>query len=109
MKVRSKSESIKATRVFTDREEPRAAFWKNYDRCIKEMADGGNIHVLTYYGIGGIGKSSLLKKLMSEMDDRFSDRRYVYFDFNIYQESRAVLTSLKNKLTEQCKFTFPLF
>ena len=109
MKVRSKNENIKATRVFTDREEPRAAFWKNYDRCIKEMADGGNIHVLTYYGIGGIGKSSLLKKLMSEMDERFSDRRYVYFDFNIYQESRAVLTALKNKLTEQCKFTFPLF
>jgi len=109
MKVRSKNENIKATRVFTDREEPRAAFWKNYERCEAEMTNGGNIHVLTYYGIGGIGKSRLLKKLMSEMDERFTDKRYVYFDFNIQQESRAVLTALKNKLTEQCKFTFPLF
>lgn len=109
MKVRSKNEYIKATRVFTDREEPRAAFWKNYERCEAEMTNDGNIHVLTYYGIGGIGKSRLLKKLMSEMDERFTDKRYVYFDFNIQQESRAVLTALKNKLTEQCKFTFPLF
>lgn len=109
MKVRSKNETVKASRIFTDREEPRAAFWKNYNRCVEEMATGGNIHVLTYYGIGGIGKSSLVKKLMSEMDERLPGKRYVYFDFNIYQESRAVLTALKNKLTEEFKFSFPLF
>ena len=64
MKVRNPNELPVAERIFTDREEPRAAFWKNYDICKQDIAqDEGDIHVLSYYGIGGIGKSRLLKKL----------------------------------------------
>lgn len=68
-----------------------------------------NVHVLTYYGIGGIGKSSLLKKIMEEMEERLDEPAYVYFDFNLQQECRAVLEALKNKLADSCKFEFPLF
>ena len=67
MKIRTKKSQLKASRIFTDREEPRAAFWQQYRRLEEEIAqEEANVHVLTYYGIGGIGKSSLLKKIMEE-------------------------------------------
>ncbi|MBR5868879.1 MAG: tetratricopeptide repeat protein [Clostridia bacterium] len=112
MKVRSKSNAptIRAARVFTDREEPRKSFWKKYNQAAEELAgEESNVRVLTYYGIGGIGKSSLLRKLMSEMDEQIQSPRYLYFDFNIYQESRAVLDKIKNKLEDDYKYHFPLF
>ncbi len=110
MKVRSKSSLPRASRVFTDREEPRASFWKKYRQAAAELPEEeSNIHVLAYYGIGGIGKSSLLKKLMAEMNEQITAPRYLYFDFNIYQESRAVLDKIKNKLEDDYKYSFPLF
>ena len=110
MKIRTKKSQLKASRIFTDREEPRAAFWQQYRRLEGEIAqEEANVHVLTYYGIGGIGKSSLLKKIMEEMDERVEDPLYVYFDFNLQQECRHVLDALKNKLAESCKFEFPLY
>lgn len=102
---------IRASRLFTDREEPRAAFWMNYDKLKKEMPCSSR--VLTYYGIGGIGKTSLLEKMAAEMDsdrDGKSDRvRYVQFDFESSQESNTVLERLKNLLQDRYKFSFPLF
>lgn len=110
MKVRKNTTTAKATRIFTDREEPRAVFWKQYNVTKTELhQDDCNIRVLNYYGIGGIGKSSLLKKLISEMDEQLSEPRYIYIDLNICQESRAVLERMKNKLVDNYKFDFPLF
>lgn len=110
MKVRKNKETTKAVRVFTDREEPRAAFWKQYNATKEEMRqEECNIRVLNYYGIGGIGKSSLLKKIISELDEQIESPRYVYIDLNICQESRDVLDRIKNKLVENYKFSFPLY
>ena len=36
MKVRKNRQIEKATRIFTDREEPRASFWKKYDEIKNE-------------------------------------------------------------------------
>jgi len=110
MKIRTKKTQLKASRIFTDREEPRAAFWQQYQRLQQELEqEEANVHVLTYYGIGGIGKSSLLKKIMEEMEERLDDPACVYFDFNLQQECRAVLEALKNKLSAECQFEFPLY
>ena len=109
MKIRSNRTVPQANRIFTDREEPRASFWKNYTRYKEQMQDDGEIRVLTYYGIGGIGKTSLLKKLISEMQEQLDAPRYIYFDFNIKQESRLVLEYIKNCLIDRYKFSFPLF
>ena len=39
MKVRSKLAPLKASRIFTDREEPRRAFWKKYEAACTESAE----------------------------------------------------------------------
>lgn len=110
MKVRKQKSTPLANRIFTDREEPRAAFWKNYEICKQNLSqEDSEIRVLHYYGIGGIGKSCLLKQLMCEMEERLSKPQYLYFDFNIHQDSRAVLEALKNKLSDSYGFRFPLF
>ncbi len=108
MKLRRKDTRTMATREFTDREEPRAAFWSKYNTFKNEMLDG-NVAVLTYYGIGGIGKSHLLKKLRQEMDEKLKTPLYVDFSFEVAQESRAVLEALRNILKTKHKFAFSLF
>ena len=60
LKVRKQNSTSQASRIFTDREEPRKSFWKKYDE-FKSIMHDGDVRVLAYYGIGGIGKSSLLK------------------------------------------------
>jgi hypothetical protein len=49
---------------FTDRELPKNAFENQIQNLLEEQKTGKKTHrVLTYYGIGGIGKSTLLKEL----------------------------------------------
>lgn len=62
MKIRAKRKVLQANKIFTDREEPRAAFWKNYELHQLRMKESGDIRVLSYYGIGGIGKKYVVEK-----------------------------------------------
>ena len=119
IKFRTQESSVpQATRVFTDREEPRKAFWKCYDQfkenMLKVVPNERKPKVLVYYGVGGIGKSSLLRQLIKEMDEAATAKSigqplHVYFDFNLKQEPRAVLEALRNKLSDDYGFTFPRF
>ncbi len=110
MKPNRNSKPIKATKIFTDREEPRKAFWDKYE-SFKEVMDSNDcdVCILTYYGIGGIGKTSLLKKLQSEMDEKIKKPQYIYFDFNTYKDSIDALTRMAKKLSDDYGYTFPLF
>jgi len=51
-------------KMFADRVIPRKAFWDAYESC----KEPDSIYVLHYFGIGGIGKSRLIKKLCEELD-----------------------------------------
>lgn len=94
--------------LFTDREEPRKAFWDLYNSM-----KPGEYSVLTYYGVGGIGKTSLLKKLGREMDEKLEkgELDHTFFSFEgkaskeefLYTLSRNMILSFKGKLE------FPLF
>lgn len=77
---------IKAEKIFTDREEPRAAFWKSYEEISKDIE---NFKVLTYYGIGGIGKTTLMTKLIQEINNK--NVNYVSFNFEHYESLSKVL------------------
>lgn len=53
-----------ATRKFTDREDAQRAFMRAVSAYLSEVKQ---LHVLMYYGIGGIGKTSLLGYLVREI------------------------------------------
>lgn len=106
-----------ANRIFTDREEPRKAFWDKYKtyKDNMEMNRKNTISILTYYGIGGIGKSTLLHKIQQEIEDyRLKEGKkkeipYVYYDLKADSSKRAVLEGLRKLLENNYNFTFPIF
>ena len=109
MKIQSKRKKLQTNKVFTDREGPRESFWKSYRQYKETMLGEGEVKVLVYYGIGGIGKTTLLHKLQEEMRENIPDPRYVYYDFNIAQDARTVLEYLKTKLSKDYGYKFPLY
>ena len=110
---------FKAVKEFTDREEPRNVFRKNYNTLESS--------VIIYYGAGGVGKTALLKELQKQLDHknnliqtvtqnkRSKDDpcKYIFYDFNKITnqggiDRREVLNNLKKQLTDYgCGF--PLF
>lgn len=56
---------MQAVRKFTDREAARDAFFKAFYAYQRGKI---GLRVLMYYGVGGIGKTTLLKKLKKEID-----------------------------------------
>lgn len=98
----------RAENIFTDREEPRRAFWAVYDRV---KSDPGSVEVISYYGIGGIGKSSLLIQLMRELKERAQKSPNVFYSFELSGRNKDdCLYFLAESLMQQCPaLQFPLF
>ena len=109
-----------AHQLFTDREEPRQAFW-NKLRKLEE--NPGSSQVITYYGEGGIGKSWLLQDLkyrirrLDSQYDLFSDDfefrgEYLTAEYNLETSTDVVdiLCRLRYCLYElDDTIPFPLF
>jgi len=108
---------IKANKIFTDRVEPRKAFWDTVHHY-KENMDAGienDVCLLTYYGIGGIGKSTLLHKLEDEIIEYSSEKQlkagfpFLYYDFDWGVNKVVVLEKMRDELKRKYKFKFPMF
>lgn len=108
-KIIRNKEIIKATRKFTDRELPRKVFWDKYEKMKQNINNLEDIYIITYYGVGGIGKSTLLRKIIEELKEKEEKPYYVLHDFENAQDAKGTLLMLKNKLEEAYKFEFPLF
>jgi len=107
-----------ASKIFTDREEYKAVFWETYHN-FKENIDKGtkyDITIITYYGIGGNGKTSLLDALKDEInehndmpipakEDILSEHYDLKYDFN----KRSVMERIRKLLIDQYQFLFPIF
>lgn len=91
---------IIASKQFTDREFPREVFSKHIDELItNENQAEKDYHVIVYYGVGGIGKSSLQKQLKKELLDKKENALYTYADFidsTFHFPARALLELVKN-------------
>lgn len=130
MDIMTERDMSVATRAFADRVEPRAAFWRELYRVGEEKVRGQKkVHVLSYYGMGGIGKSCLLKKLKEEirtgMPEDVKEKLqtenpamclaaeeapfFAEWKFEAAKDSRTVLGRLKNHLEDTYKIPFPLF
>ncbi len=103
----TKKRNFVASKEFTDREEPRELF----NNAINELFSSSEVRekrVIVYYGIGGIGKTSLQKYLKTELQDKYPNAVYSSLDFkddNLHRCSRALLEMSKNmKSVEEVKF-----
>lgn len=106
-KIIRNKELQKATRKFTDREQPRKVFWDEYRKLEQNLKNDEDIHVITYYGVGGIGKSTLLRKITKELEEEKA--LFAFFDFETAQDAKTVLTLIKNQLEQKAAFQFPIF
>ena len=69
--------SISAQKLFTDREEPQKSFQRALDNLHNR-----DYSILSFYGVGGIGKSSLQKHLKEEHLDKGDNNIYSWVDFD---------------------------
>ena len=106
---------IKAIKEFTDREKPRKVFWNQYEK-LKNALDNKTdipIQVIYYYGIGGIGKTSLLQKIRDEIKEQDKKIKYTYLDYDkllkFNNNTIDVLKYIESDLKDKYKFQFPLF
>ena len=106
-KIIKNEDAQTATRIFTARVEPRQAFWKKYNKLESNIQNIEDIYIIAYYGIGGIGKSALLKKLSEEMEEKGVQN--TLFDFETSQEPQKIMYLIKNKLERKYEFNFPKF
>ncbi len=98
----------RAERLFVDRIEPRQIFWQQFADAKKGRSEPLVLH---YYGVGGIGKSSLHAQLTKELAQRCPGAKSVVLDFDFVErrEPYRILNLLKRKLADAYGFSFPLF
>ena len=106
MKARTiQSAPRRAENIFTDREEPRRAFWATYERVKKEP---GSVEAISYYGVGGIGKTSLLFQLIREIKDRMPRSPQLYYSFELSgRDKDECLYFLAESMSQHIKGTAP--
>ena len=68
-KFAKKNEKFRANKIFTDRKEPRAVFAEAVAEIVRAEDEEHSRQIISFYGKGGIGKTSLLKQLMEESKD----------------------------------------
>lgn len=101
-----KSKTFTAIRKFTDRERPIEVFWQAFENL---RAGRKPLQVLVFFGIGGIGKTTLLKHIRSALTTRIADEdaeniRLVSLSLEAYEfDSPAdVLMAFRNQLEISC-------
>ncbi len=95
---------FKAQKIFTDRVEPREVF-----RDSIHSIERAPQQIITYYGKGGIGKSSLLKTLYAEAQDVYDGISgiachsiYVSLDAYDFANPVNILMAIRNGVTGDC-------
>lgn len=104
-KTRKSSREIFEEETFFDRDKAREKFWERYE-CVK---NNGDFQVLMFYGLGGMGKTSLLHQIAKEIDANQEGTIWEYYDHNDGQDSVVVLRRIVKDLQKKYKFKFPMF
>ncbi|WP_442596621.1 tetratricopeptide repeat protein [Neobacillus sp. D3-1R] len=95
-----------ASRQFTDREAPKQSFLKAFHSIQEDR-----FKVLVFYGVGGIGKSRLLKELQTLTSSLDETAIKVSIDFRDekHREPSEALIWLRQQLTQEYKIKFTTF
>lgn len=99
---------VDALEYFTDREEAIQAFERNVN-----AAAGEPLRVLVFYGVGGIGKTTLVQKLCANLRDAQPPLPHAHCDIDSVgdkiQAYRNVLLRLRSDLESNFGVKFPRF
>ncbi|MBI5404162.1 MAG: tetratricopeptide repeat protein [Ignavibacteriae bacterium] len=95
----------KSIRKFTDRE----IFIKTFYDALKYQSDKHKI--IVFYGVGGIGKTSLRKELSRQIENELKEIIWSTIDLDIpaYRDQETALFILRNTLSQKYKIHFPSF
>ncbi|MFT9600493.1 tetratricopeptide repeat protein [Mesobacillus sp.] len=95
-----------ASRQFTDREEPKLSFRKAMDSLT-----GNQYKVLVFYGVGGIGKTRLLKELMGLTNaiDENTIKTSIDFREAKHREPAEALIWFRQQLVKEYGIKFTTF
>ena len=109
------------SKQFTDRVEARELFWKEYQKLSTEINEGKtgtdpiqtktgtNPKLINYYGIGGMGKTTLINQLIKELSKNDKENLSIYIDAEDFNNTLDVLYSIRNILNENYKIKFNKF
>ncbi|MGB9695914.1 MAG: tetratricopeptide repeat protein [Ignavibacteria bacterium] len=97
----------KKERQFTDREN----FIETFRNYLSLPIDPNQYKVLVFYGVGGVGKTTLRKHLSKILESEFPSTIYTSIDLDVplYRNMETTLFVLRNELTERYKIRFPSF
>jgi tetratricopeptide (TPR) repeat protein len=101
-----KSMLPKASRQFTDREP----FIERFRNLCEEKSEK-NFNILVFYGVGGIGKTTLRKEFGKILNSDYPEILWGAVDLDVptYREQESSLFVLRNILNERYKVHFPSF
>ncbi|MBN2541755.1 tetratricopeptide repeat protein [bacterium] len=93
-------------RKFTDREEFIATFREHFAAKPREEN-----RILSYYGVGGIGKTTLRKELGRILDDKYPNTLWTILDFDTptHRDEETALFWLRKSFFRKYKIGFPSF
>lgn len=113
-----KEQNIVYCKQFTDRIEARKLFWnefrslyeyKDLDTKIEEAKNNNNPHIINYYGIGGMGKTTLVNKLINELEEKEKGVMRIFLDLENFSSILELLYSIRNILNNDYKIKFNKF
>ena len=94
--------------LFVDRDEQRSAFRKEYERVCRNK---GEIGVINYYGMGGIGKTTLLERITVELknEDPKNVACVIIYSFEKDRSKLSFLFALSRIMMRYYNKSFPVF
>lgn len=116
------------SKQFTDRIEARKLFWEEYENLSSEINNNlqktspkkasKNLHeeiapkvpkIINYYGIGGMGKTTLINQLIKEISKNDKSGLPIFLDAEDFNNTLDVLYSIRNILNDNYKIKFNKF
>ena len=106
MKAKTVDSYAELAPVFIGREQ-EIKYFERYRQNFLEHYPHNSIHVVNYYGIGGIGKTSLLNHLQDTLVER--GNRYYLVDLKNNTNPAEILKTASLSLAKAYNFEFPKF